>query len=171
MLKPGHGELGGQSGAGQLKAEAETEKCAKIENARDRSLWRFNFDHSAVQPVLCPSVNPAVDSSLSWRSTSGCAGTEPPTCVSAPHSSTTDGQTSGSDRFRIFGSTGAHIRSASAAPRIRPPSGNPFDARRTISPPARPTTYLRLASGAVLQLGWRPHSACAACSPTTPAGF
>jgi hypothetical protein len=37
---------------------------------------------------------------------SGCAGTEPPTCVGALHSSSTGGQPSGSDRFRVFGSTG-----------------------------------------------------------------
>jgi hypothetical protein len=49
-----------------------------------------------------------------------------PTCVGALHSSSTGGQPSGSDRFRVFGSTGC-----------KPPtrigcSALPFDLRRSI---------------------------------------
>jgi len=112
---------------------------------------------------------------------SGCVGTQPPTRVGGQHSNSTGGQLSGSDRFRVLGSTGAHIRFASAVPRIRPTSGDPSGSRLTILvpsglrrvdlPPARPTTYLRFASDAVLWLGWRSHPACAACSPAPPSGF
>ena len=39
--------------------------CPKIENARDRSLWRFNLDGLIVQPVLRPLATPAANLQLS----------------------------------------------------------------------------------------------------------
>ena len=101
------------SPAAGSSGEAPHGKRPKIENARDRSLWRFNLDHSVVQPVLRPPAPPAVNPAFAGVVSSGCAGTRPPTCVDGLHSSSTGGQLSGSDRSRVFGSTGSPHRCAS----------------------------------------------------------
>jgi len=79
----------------------------------------------------------------------------------------------------------ANLRLASAVPLFRSIFGDPSSLRLTILvssglhptilvpsslrrmalPPARPTTYLRFASDAVLWLGWRRHTAYAICCP------
>jgi hypothetical protein len=84
----------------------------------------------------------------------------------------------------------ANLRLASAVPLFRSIFGDPSSLRLTILvssglhptilvpsslrrmalPPARPTTYLRFASDAVLWLGWRRHTAYAICCPCPPAG-
>ena len=84
----------------------------------------------------------------------------------------------------------ANLRLASAVPLFRSIFGDPSSLRLTILvssglhptilvpsslrrmalPPARPTTYLRFASDAVLWLGWRRHKAYAICCPCPPAG-
>ncbi len=72
---------------------------AKIENARDRSLWRINLDGLVVQPALRPSAPPAANlAAFAAVSSSGCAGFKPPTFVGCPTSGSTVGQPSGSDR-------------------------------------------------------------------------
>ena len=101
------------SPAAGSSGEAPHGKRPKIENARDRSLWRFNLDHSVVQPVLRPPAPPAVNPAFAGVVSSGCAGTRPPTCVDGLHSSSTGGQLSGSDRSRVFGSTCSPHRCAS----------------------------------------------------------
>ncbi len=84
----------------------------------------------------------------------------------------------------------ANLRLASSVPHFRSTFGDPPSLRLAILvhracarqswfhpactvwplPPARPTTYLRLASDAVLWLGWRLHLACALCCPCPSAG-
>jgi hypothetical protein len=64
-----------------------------------------------------------------------------PTCVSALHSSSTGGQPSGSDRFRVFGSTGCKPPTRIGCPLFRSTFGDPSSLRLTIlvSSGLRPT--------------------------------
>jgi len=91
--------------------------------------------------VSCPSTRPAANLRLA------------PT---VPHFRSTFGDPS-SLRLTILVSSGLR-------PTILVPSG----LRRMALPPARPTTYFRFASDAVLWLSWRLHPACAACCPFFP---
>jgi len=132
--------------------------------------------------VLRPPVPPATGLQLALATVcSGGAGTRPAACADGLHSSFTSGQPSGSDRFRVPGSTGAHLRLLIGAPRILPTGGDPSGLRLTILvpsglrqmalPPAGPATYLRLASDAVLWLGWLPPPDRSGCfhPPALPA--
>ena len=144
------------------------EKTAPIENARDRSLWRLNLDHSVVQPVLRPPAPPAAASSFRWRyrlwlrrhRTSDlrrqpCTPTRP-----VANSPARIGFMSSARPVRT---NGLHrLFHASCRPRAT------IQLAPNVSPPAGPTTYLRLASDAVLWLGWRLHAACAVCCPCSP---
>jgi hypothetical protein len=98
----------------------------EIENARDRSLWRLNLDNSAVQPVLRPPAPPAANFQLALASFLWLRRHRTLTFASALHSSSTGGQLSGSDRFRVLGSTGA------PPPAHTGGSAHPFDLRRSI---------------------------------------
>jgi len=93
--------------------------------------------------------------------------------------------------FASSARSAANLRCAPAVPRFRSTGGDPSGLRLTILvssgsrptipvpsslrrmalPPARPTTYLRFTSDAVLWLRWRPHMACAACCPCSPGGL
>jgi len=61
------------------------EKHPKIENARDRSLWRLNLDGRVVQPAVAslgyPSGEPAA---FAAAPSSGCAGTVLSACAYSP---------------------------------------------------------------------------------------
>ena len=119
---------------------------AQIENARDRSLWRFNLDDLVVQPAVAsfgsPSGEPAAFAAVP---SSGCAGTEPLACANCPHSGSTVGRLPrlGSVWLRSARPV-ANVRLASGVARFRSTDGDPSGLRRTTPPPARPTIYCRL---------------------------
>jgi hypothetical protein len=166
-------------------------KAAIIENARDRSLWRLNLDHSVVQPLLRPPVAPADGHQLSLTPFPLAAPAldlrlSSSACTPAPRWPTLR---LGSVTCPRLGRRALPI--CIGAPRILPPVGDPsslrltilvssslrptilvpFGLRRMALPPAWPTTYLRLARDIVLWLGWRPHTACATCRPCSPGCF
>jgi len=63
---------------------------------------------------------------------SGCAGTKPSTCVDCLHSGSTGGQLPGSDRCRIFGSTGCEPPAFTGCSAVPPDLWRPSDLRRMI---------------------------------------
>jgi len=122
-------------------------KSPKIENARDRSLWRFNLDHSQYSRCCVLQLPQWPPSSFRWR------------CILwLRRHITSDLRRRPAlrlDRWPTFrlGSVScpsarpaANLRLASTVPHFRSTGGDPSDLRRTILPPARPTTYLRFAS-------------------------
>jgi hypothetical protein len=132
-------------------------KAPKIENARDRSLWRFNLDHSQYNRCCVLQLPQWPPSSFRWR------------CYLwlRRHSSSDFRRRPALrlDRWPTFrlGSVScpsarpaANLRLASTVPRFRSTFGDPSSLRLTILvpsglrrmalPPARPTTYLRFAS-------------------------
>ena len=123
-------------------------KGAQIENARDRSLWRFNLDDLVVQPAVASSGSPSGEpAAFAAAPSSGCAGFKnlrlAPTALD---SGSTGGRLPrlGSAWFRSARPV-ANLRLASAVPRFRPTDGDPSGLRRTTPPPARPTINCRLA--------------------------
>ncbi len=123
-------------------------KGAQIENARDRSLWRFNLDDLVVQPAVASSGYPSGEpAAFAAVPSSGCAVFKnlrlAPTVLD---SGSTGGRLPrlGSAWFRSARPV-ANPRLASGVTRFRPPDGDPSGLRRTIPPPARPTINCRLA--------------------------
>ena len=135
-------------GAAFIRVEASHAKnTPKIENARDRSLWRLNLDHSQYSRCCVLQLPQWRLSSFRWRwflwlrrhiasdlrqlpalrldrwPTSRLGSVSCPSARSA-----------------------ANFRLASAVPLFRSTGGDSFNLRRTVFPPARPTTYLRFAS-------------------------
>ncbi len=119
---------------------------AQIENARDRSLWRFNLDDRVVQPAVASSGSPSGEpAAFAAAPSSGCAGTEPSACANCPHSGSTGGRLPrlGSVWLRSARPV-ANLRLASGVPRFRSTDGDPSGLRRTTPPPARPAINCRL---------------------------
>ena len=173
-------------------AATETaKKPPKIENARDRSLWRFNLDHSQYSRCCVLRLPQWPPSSFRWRCYLWLRWLSELRLASAP---CTPARPVANLPARIgFVSSArpaANHRLASAVPLFRSTFGDPSSLRLTILvssglhptilvpsslrrmvlPPARPTTYFRFTSDAVLWLGWRLHPACATCCPCPPAG-
>jgi hypothetical protein len=136
---------------------AYSKNAPKIENARDRSLWRFNLDHSQYNRCCVLQLPQWPPSSFRWR------------CYLwlRRHSSSDFRRRPALrlDRWPTLrlGSVScpsarpaANLRLASTVPRFRSTFGDPSSLRLTILvpsglrrmalPPARPTTYLRFAS-------------------------
>ena len=164
-------------------------KPPKIENARDRSLWRFNLDHSQYNRCCVPQLPQWPPSSFRWR------------CILwLRRHRTFDLRRRLAlrlDRWPTprLGSVScpsarpaANLRLASTVPHIRSTFGDPQAcAWRSGFIGLRPTSWFHPACavgpssgkaddlppiriGAVLWLGWRLHPACALCCPYPSAG-
>jgi len=123
------------------------QKAPKIENARGRSLWRLNLDHSQYNRCCVLQLPQWPPSSFRWRCYLWLRRHKTSDLRRRPALRLDQWPT-----FRL-GSVScpsarpaANLRLASTVPHFRSTGGDPSDLRRTILPPARPTTYLRFAS-------------------------
>jgi hypothetical protein len=158
-------------GAAFSRAErAAPQKHPKIENARDRSLWRFNLDHSQYSRCCVLRLPQWPPSSFRWRCYPWLRWLSELRLASAP---CTPARPVANLPARIgFVSSArpaANLRLASAVPLFRSSFGDPSGLRLTIlvSPGLRPAIPIRPACAVrtLLRLGRQPTSDSHRCRP------